>query len=101
MWTCPKLPGYFKASGLLCYTSMPSVFSSNTWNMLRSGNTGVSSELGHFWPYQQTLCSLAILSPEENTSLAFCQLNPMDFYATSSLNYDLLHWDQGSFGIIN
>ncbi|EDQ98335.1 uncharacterized protein LACBIDRAFT_303663 [Laccaria bicolor S238N-H82] len=66
---------------------MPSVFSSNTWNMLRSGNTGVSSELGHFWPYQQTLCSLAILSPEENTSLAFCQLNPMDFYATSSLNY--------------
>ncbi|EDR08307.1 uncharacterized protein LACBIDRAFT_327427 [Laccaria bicolor S238N-H82] len=83
---------------LLCYTSMPSVFSSNTWNMLRSGNTGVSSELGHFWPYQQTPCSLAILSPEENTSLAFCQLNPMDFYATSSLNYDLLHWDQGSFG---
>ncbi|EDQ98751.1 uncharacterized protein LACBIDRAFT_296778 [Laccaria bicolor S238N-H82] len=76
---------------------MPSVFSSKTWKMLRSGNTGVSSELGHFWPYQQTTCSLATLSPEENTSLAFCQSNPMDFYATSSLNYDILDWDQGSF----
>ena len=34
----------------LCYTSMPSVFSSNTWKMLKSGNTAGSSELGHFWP---------------------------------------------------
>ncbi|KIK09072.1 hypothetical protein K443DRAFT_83969 [Laccaria amethystina LaAM-08-1] len=76
---------------------MPSVFSSNTWKMLRSENTDVSFELGHFWPYQQTTCSLAILSPGENTSLAFCQLNPMDFYATSSISYDILYWDQGSF----
>ncbi|KIJ91341.1 hypothetical protein K443DRAFT_115149 [Laccaria amethystina LaAM-08-1] len=82
---------------------MPSVFLSKTWNMLRSGNTGVSFELGHFWPYQQTTCSLAILSPGENTSLALCQLNPMDFYTTSSINYglsnlfDILYWDQGSF----
>ncbi|EDQ98204.1 uncharacterized protein LACBIDRAFT_336178 [Laccaria bicolor S238N-H82] len=90
--------------GLLCYTSMPSVFSSKTWNMLRSGNTGVNSELCHFWP-----CTLLIFLHSRSTNSLFSGyseprrkhiigLNPMDFYAISSLNYDLLHWDQGSFG---
>ncbi|KIJ93224.1 hypothetical protein K443DRAFT_112348 [Laccaria amethystina LaAM-08-1] len=59
---------------------MPSVFSSNTWNMLRSGNTGVSSELGHFWPCKPISIFLLIIY---NLGLS----NPLD----------ILYWDQGSF----
>ncbi|EDQ98684.1 uncharacterized protein LACBIDRAFT_335740 [Laccaria bicolor S238N-H82] len=80
----------------LCYTSMPSMFSSKTWKMLRSGNTGVSSELGHFWP-----CTLLIFLYSRSTNYLFSGYSKPRSLIICNLGLsnllDILDWDQGSF----